>query len=90
LGLSLVGLPGVAWCVFWSGCINMETINALMQQAVGTGAGVTLGALIGLSIARKRGNSKVLVADSVLVTAALVGFLAMAVHMFIIYLGVGQ
>ena len=68
----------------------METINALMQQAVGTGAGVTLGALIGLSIARKRGNTKVLVADSVLVTAALVGFLAMAVHMFIIYLGVGQ
>ncbi len=68
----------------------METINALMQQSAGIGAGVTLGALLGLSVAKKRGNTKVLVADSVFITAALVGFLAMAVHMLVTYLGFGQ
>jgi hypothetical protein len=68
----------------------METINALIQQSAGIGAGVTLGALLGLSIAKRRGNSRVLVADSVFITSALVGFLAMAVHMLVTHLGVGQ
>ncbi|MDV4144212.1 MULTISPECIES: hypothetical protein [Shimia] len=68
----------------------METLHHLMQQSAGIGAGVTLGALVGLSIAKKRGNSKALVADSVFITAALVGFLAMAVHMLVTYLGFGQ
>ncbi|MEZ5675411.1 hypothetical protein SAMN06265173_14714 [Thalassovita litoralis] len=68
----------------------METINQLMQQSIGVGAGSTIGALIGFSIAKKRGKTKALVADSVFITAALVGFLAMAVNMGITYLGAGQ
>ncbi|WP_319823715.1 hypothetical protein [Thalassovita sp.] len=68
----------------------METINQLMQQSVGVGAGCTIGALIGFSIAKNRGRTKALVANSVFITSALVGFLAMAVNMGILYLGAGQ
>ncbi|MBR9844353.1 MAG: hypothetical protein GYB25_14425 [Rhodobacteraceae bacterium] len=68
----------------------METLHQLMQQSAGIGAGVTLGGLIGFSIVKKRGNAKALIAESVFITSALAGFLAMAVHMLVTYLGVGQ
>lgn len=64
----------------------LETINQLMQQSVGVGAGIALGSLVGLGIRKKRGNGDGLVGGSVIVTSALFGMVAMAVMMLMKYL----
>lgn len=64
----------------------METINQLMQESAGVGAGIALGSLVGLSIHKKRGRSSALVGNSVIVTSALFGMVAMAVMMLMKYL----
>ncbi len=63
-----------------------ETLNHLMQQSVGAGAGIALGSLVGLGIRKKRGKTDGLVGGSVIVTAAVFGMAAMAVMMLMKYL----
>lgn len=64
----------------------METINQLMQQSVGVGAGIALGSLIGLGIRKKRGKGEGLIGGSVIVTSAVFGMVAMAMMMLMTYL----
>ncbi|WP_372885021.1 hypothetical protein [Shimia sp.] len=67
----------------------METINQLMQQSVGVGAGIALGSAVGFAIRKKRtGSGQGLVAGSVFVTSAICGLVAMSAMMLLIWLGV--
>lgn len=63
----------------------METINQLMQQSVGVGAGIALGSTVGFGIRKRSGKSEGLIAGSVFVTSAVCGMVAMGVMMAIIY-----
>ena len=63
----------------------METIHALMQQSAGVGAGVALGSAVGFGMRKKSGKEGGLVADSVFVTSAICGMVAMAAMMLIKY-----
>lgn len=65
----------------------METVQALMQQSAGVGAGIALGSAVGFGIRKKRtGSGEGLVAGSVFVTSAVCGMVAMGVMMLITYL----
>ena len=65
----------------------METIQALMQQSLGVGVGMTIGSLIGLGIRKTRGNTEGLIGGSVIITAGVIGFVCMAVMMLITWIG---
>ncbi len=65
----------------------METIQQLMQQSAGVGAGIALGSAVGFSLRKRAGKSTGLLADSVFVTSAVCGMVAMAVMMLITYFG---
>ncbi len=66
----------------------METINALMQQSAGVGAGIAFGSAVGFGLRKKRtGSSEGLISGSVFVTSAVCGIVAMAVMMAITYVG---
>lgn len=64
----------------------IETINQLMQQSVGVGAGIAIGSLIGLGVRKKRGKTEGLVGGSVIVTSAVFGMVAMGVMMLMTYI----
>lgn len=66
----------------------METINTLIQQNVGVGAGVALGSAVGFGLRKRAGKSAQLIAGSVLVTAAVCGMVGMSIAMFVSYLGI--
>ena len=67
----------------------METINQLMQQSVGVGAGITIGTAIGLLVRRHRtGSNEGLIAGSIFVTSAVFGMVAMGVMMLLKWLGI--
>ena len=65
----------------------METINQLMQQSVGVGAGIALGSMVGFGIRKRSGKTEGLIGGSVLVTSAVAGMVAMSVMMLIKYIG---
>ena len=66
----------------------METIQALMQQSAGVGAGIAFGSAVGFGLRKKRlGSSDGLIAGSVFVTSAICGIVAMTVMMAITYVG---
>jgi hypothetical protein len=65
----------------------METINQLMQQSVGVGAGIAFGSMGGFGIRKRAGKTEGLIGGSVLVTSAVAGMVAMSVMMLIKYIG---
>ncbi len=66
----------------------METINTLMQQSAGVGAGIAFGSAVGFGLRKKRtGSSEGLISGSVFITSAVCGIVAMAVMMAITYVG---
>lgn len=65
----------------------METINQLMQQSVGVGAGIAFGSMVGFSLRKRAGKTEGLIGGSVLVTSAVAGMVAMSVMMLIKYIG---
>ncbi|SMP31924.1 hypothetical protein [Shimia sagamensis] len=66
----------------------METIQALIQQSAGVGAGIAFGSAVGFGLRKMRlGNSDGLISGSVFVTSAVCGLVAMAAMMAISYVG---
>lgn len=65
----------------------METINQLMQQSVGVGAGIAFGSMVGFGLRKRAGKTEGLIGGSVLVTSAFAGMVAMSVMMLIKYFG---
>jgi hypothetical protein len=66
----------------------METIQALMQQSAGVGAGIAFGSAVGFGLRKKRlGSTEGLISGSVFVTSAICGLIAMAAMMAITYIG---
>lgn len=67
----------------------METINHLIQQSVGVGAGIALGSAVGFGIRKHRtGSGEGLIGGSILVTSAVCGMVAMGAMMIFVWLGV--
>ena len=66
----------------------MDTIQALMQQSAGVGAGIAFGSAVGFGLRKKRlGSAEGLISGSVFVTSAVCGLVAMAAMMAITYVG---
>lgn len=66
----------------------METLQVLIQQNMGVGAGVALGSAVGFGLRKRSGKTGQLIGDSVFVTSAVCGMVGMGIAMLISYLGV--
>jgi len=66
--------------------MSLALFKFLVVKSAGVGLGIFLGALLGLSVRKSRGNKEGLLAGSVIATSFVFGLAAMAVFMLITYL----